>query len=140
MSNVRAFHPINIGWIKKNGGSEKWRLFLGKTRFPFFDGYSGNISHNYTFNFNIHDACLILRHILDCFIRGTKKSYLLGIDISSSRLIMFFNIPQNWRQIFERKQLRHISRHNFSLLKEKNIFYEAASSARGRWKSRNYLP
>ena len=114
---------INIGWIKKNGGSEKWRLFWGKTLFPYFDGYSGNTSQNYTFNFNIHDACLILRRILDCFIRGTKKSCLLGIDISSSRLIMFFNIPQNWKQIFERKQLRPISRHNFSLLKEKKYIF-----------------
>ena len=38
-----------------------------------FDGYSGNTSHNYTFNFNINDACLILRRILNYFIRGTKK-------------------------------------------------------------------
>ena len=105
-----------------NGGSKKWRLYWDKTLFPYFDGYNGNISHNYTFNFNIHDACLILRRILDCFIRGTKKSYLLGIDISSSRLIMFFNIPQNLKQIFERKQLRPISRHRFSLLKEKKYF------------------
>ena len=124
---------INQG-IKKNGGSEKWLLFWGKTLFPYFDGFSGNTSYNYTFDFNIHDACLILRRIMDCIIRGTKKSYLLGFDISSSKLFMFFNIPQNWKQIFERKQLRHISRHNFSLLKEKNIFSEAASSAWGRLK------
>ena len=39
----------------------------------YFDGYSGNISLNYTFNFNIHDACLILRRFLDYFIRGRKK-------------------------------------------------------------------
>ena len=35
---------------------------------------------------------------------------------------MFFNIPQNLKQIFERKQLRPISRHDFSLLKEKKYF------------------
>ena len=79
------------GWIKKNGGSEDCieaivlMLTLG-TQVIMID----------TFNFNIHDgAWIILRPILDCFNRGTKKGYLLDFNISSSRLIMFFNIPQN---------------------------------------------